>query len=313
MKIKLTENQTHKPVLADEVLRGLGLDSIAPLKKPGKYIDATLGHAGYVLEIVKKKAEVLGIDIDKEALKVAKQRLKQACPPTFGLNERGSFKLVLGNFKDIDTIAVENNFTEVDGIIFDLGVSSRQLMDPSRGFSFSNPNASLDMRMNKEIQNLKASDLLNLLRKDQLEDLFCVVMHKGEARRLSSLIIQRRVKTPFNKVEDLLEVVGKNLNFTGSLHPATKAFLALRMAVNSELENISISLPKAFELLKPGGRLLVISFHSAEDTIVKNYFRKLSSEGAGKLINNKPIVPTLNEISQNPRSRSAKLRIIARE
>jgi 16S rRNA (cytosine1402-N4)-methyltransferase len=307
---KLTEEQIHKPVLVEEVLRGLDLENIAHLKKPRKYIDATLGHGGYALEIMKYKVELLGIDIDKEVIKVAKSRLEKACPPTFKGNERRPFKLVLGNFKDIDLIARENGFELVSGIIFDLGVSSYQLTSPERGFSFSNPNALLDMRLDKDGLKLTASDLLNILRRDQLEELFSVVLTTKEAKQLSNLVVQQRRFGKFSLVGDFLRVINKVFKKDAKLHPATKAFLALRIAVNCELDNLKVALPKAFELLEPGGKLLVISFHSAEDRIVKNVFKNLVLSGKGELVNVKPITPQDSEIVSNPRCRSSKLRII---
>jgi 16S rRNA (cytosine1402-N4)-methyltransferase len=277
--------RVHKPVLVDEVLSYL--EENAPLKNQ-KIIDATVGTAGHSLEIVKRGAELLGIETDSEMIKVAEERLAG----------QGEYKLVNGNFKDIDSIVKKEGFDQVDAVIFDLGVANPQLISPERGFSFGNPEAVLDMRMDKEKQGVTAADLLNGLREDQLKTLFSRILYRSQANYLARRIIERRQNQPFKLVEDFLSVC-RELRVKPSLNPATLPFLALRMAVNSELENLEEALPKAFSLLRKGGRLLVITFHSAEEKIVRS-FKKVGD----------PIVPTEEEIRENPRSRSAKLFIL---
>ncbi len=279
------KEKVHKPVLVDEVLANL--EKKAPLKKQ-KIIDATVGTAGHSLEIVKKGADLLGIEADPEMIKAAEERL----------NGQGSYRLINGNFKDIDSIAKKEGFNEVDAIVFDLGVSNPQLTSSERGFSFGNPEAALDMRMDKEKQGVTAADLLNGLREDQLKTLFSRVLYRSQVNYLAKRIIERRQNQPFESVEDFLAVC-RELRVKPNLNPATLPFLALRIAVNSELENLEEALPKAFSLLKKGGRLLVITFHSAEEKIVRS-FKK--TEG--------PIVPKEEEIRENPRSRSAEFFII---
>jgi 16S rRNA (cytosine1402-N4)-methyltransferase len=302
----MKNNKYHEPVMVGEVLDYLKLD--APLERRKKYIDATVSTGGYSLEILKKGGEVLGIDFDPEILEVAKKRL-EACP-TPDNDIGGRFQLTQGNFKDIKKIALENGFKSVNGIVYDLGVSNLQLTSTTRGFSFAEENAPLDMRINKSDLSVKASDLLNGLREDQLEKLFQETLEFHNARRLAKLVIKTREEKPFYSVGDFLLTTKKVFNKKGRLHPATKAFLALRIAVNSELENVKESLPQAISLLGRGGRLVVVSFHSGEDAIVKNIFKKAEAERKVKIITKKPIFPTEEEIEKNAKSRSARLRAI---
>lgn len=298
----------HEPVMANEALYYLGLD--APLKNQAyKVIDATLGTGGYALKLCEKGAKVLGIDADQSMLELARERLETACPAS---DEKvgGSFKLVHGNFKDLVKIAQENGFLEVDGIVFDLGVSSLQLTSKKRGFSFSKKDAPLDMRIDKTAQKAKASDLLNALREDQLADLFSKVLSEGKAKKLSHEVVEKRKELPFSTVGDFLEATERIFEKRGKLHPATKPFLALRMATNSELENLEEAMPKAIKLLKEDGILVVVSFHSGEDAVVKDFFKKVESDGQGKILTRSPIGPSEIEVKRNPRARSAKLRAI---
>lgn len=286
----------HEPVLLSEVVSTLHIKSPLGGKK-ARYIDATVGAGGHSFELIKLGGEVLGIDSDREMLKLAEERLSG-----------GSHKLVYGNFRDIDRIARDNGFEKVDGIILDLGISSYHLERQKRGFSFVYKEEPLDMRLDPETQNVDAAGLLNTLREDQLESLFRVTMDRKSSRILSRKVVERRKKKPFLKVGDFLEVTG-GLRTKKGLNPATLPFLALRIAVNSELENLQEALPKALSLLEPAGRLVIISFHSGEDRIVKNFFREKETQGVGTAINKKPLVSTKEEIFKNPRSRSAKMRI----
>lgn len=297
--------------MVDEVLKALRVFALS--KEKAYFIDATLGSGGHSLKIVKRGGFVLGIEADEGLLKVAKKRLEKACPTP----ERGSrecFKLVNGNFINLDRFAKDVSLQKVDGILFDLGVTSFQLTSPGRGFSFSNPEAPLDMRIDVKAQKVTAADVLNALREDQLTSLFSVVLERRIAEKLARLILEAREKSKFTKVGDFLEVVKKvNELKVGKLNPATKPFLALRIAVNSELENIKIALPKAFDLLRPKGRLAVISFHSAEDRLVKNFFREKEKEGKAKIVTKKPLEPRKDEVDKNPRARSAKLRVLVKK
>ena len=300
----------HEPVLLKEVLEAA--KPKAPLKKQVYAIDATVGTGGHTEGLVKAGFKVLGIEADKEMLELAAKRLANACP---ALNQggSGSYKLVLGNFAELDKIAIEAGFERADVIIFDLGVSTLQLTSPTRGFSFRQALAPLDMRLNRKEQAVTGADLLNSLRQDQLSDLFAVVLSPGVAKKLAKIVCQQREIKPMTTVGDFLEVIERVIKTKKRLHPATLPFLALRMAVNSELENLKQALPKAFDLLNPGGRLLVISFHSGEDRIVKHFFRQMVSQNLARNLTKKPILPTEKEIEANPKSRSAKLRVLQKK
>jgi len=289
------ESNLHESVLVKEVLEALHI------KKTGKYIDATLGNGGHTLEILKSGGEVLGIDLDPKMLGIAEKRLKDS-----GLT---GYKLVNGNFTNIERIANQNGFNPVDGILFDLGVTNLHLKDLERGFSFENSEALLDMRIDPESQGVKASDLLNVLREDQLTDLFNVTLDPGAAKWVTGRVIHARNEKTIMTVGDMLEICeGLKTGKTG-LNSATLPFLALRIAVNSELSNLEEVLPKAFDLLASGGRLVVISFHSGEDTIVKNFFKEKVRLGA-TAITTKPVLAGFEEIGTNRRARSAKMRVI---
>lgn len=296
----------HKPVLANEVIVAFNLESGAPLNYQSRYIDATCGSGGHTLALVKYGGKILGIDSDLSALKVAENVLKKACPTPENIQ---TYNFVHGNFINIDKIARKFGFTDVDGVLFDLGVSTPQLTSNFRGMSFGAKDAQLDMRIDPTTQSIKAFDLLNILRKDQLLDLFSVVYSKPMAKRIALNIANFREEKPFLTVGDFLKAL-RFLPKKGMLHPATKAFLALRVAVNSELENLKTALPKAFNLLKKGGRLIVISYHSGEDTLVKRFLLREETEKNGLIISKKPIVASNEEIEINPSARSAKMRVL---
>lgn len=272
--------------MVNEVLKSLyqDKDKESHFNKSSQIIDATLGTGGHSNAIIEKGGNVLGIEADPKILEIAKDRLKS----------KGKF--VLGNFVDIEKIAKENKFNKVTGIIFDLGVSNIHLLDDDRGFSFSDSNQLLDMRLNPNIQGVKASDLLNALDKTQLTNLFLKVVSFDSAKKIAERIVNQR---PIKTVGDLTLVI-KDLPHKRSLNPLTLPMLALRIAVNSELENLDESLPKAYDLLSKGGKLLVITFHSGEERIVKNFFQK-----RGEVI-----LPSQEEIFNNPKSRSAKLYVL---
>jgi 16S rRNA (cytosine1402-N4)-methyltransferase len=302
----------HKPVLLSEVVEFLGLKKLAHLKTQAKFIDATVGGGGHSYEIVKNGGYVLGIDDDEEILEVARKRL-EACP-TMNQAVHGRFTLVSGNFRDIDKVAKDKGFDKVQGIIFDLGLSSFHFDSASRGFSFKNPSALLDMRLNRHIQEVTAAKLLNSLSRKNLEKLFSRILDFKEARILSKNIILSRSEKEIKTIGDFLEIIKRSIK-RGSkkgLHYATLPMLALRIAVNSELDNLKEALPKAFKLLKPNGKLVVISFHSGEDTLVKDYFKRQSFKGSAKVITKKPILSKTKEVKDNPRARSAKMRVLER-
>ncbi len=283
-------NNYHTPVLLHEAIEFLNV------KPSGLYIDATLGGGGHALEVAKRGGKVLGIDTDQDAVEYVSKIIDE------------KIKVTRGNFKDIDIIARENDFTNVDGILFDLGVSSHQLETAGRGFSFQKEGP-LDMRMDNTLA-VKASDLLNALPQKELFELFKNFGEERHAYALAKNIVSARVVGPITTTRDLVEIVDKTVHSKEDKHKATRAFQALRIAVNDELTALSEALPKAFGLLKSDGRLVVISFHSLEDRIVKEKFKKLEEEGQGEILTKKPIEPSLEEVQGNPRARSAKIRAI---
>jgi 16S rRNA (cytosine1402-N4)-methyltransferase len=270
------------------------------IKKGSLYIDATLGTAGHTLEIIQGGGKVLGIDADIKMVELAQKRLK-------GLKD---FKLIHGNFTKIDAIAKENDWQPVNGIIFDLGVSNIHLKDLERGFSFENPEAELDMRLDPGNLEVKAKDLLNVLREDQLEDLFNITLDPGPAKWITGRVLHSRAAKPIATVSDMLEICQGLVTGRHGLNEATLPFLALRIAVNSELDNLKDALPKAFELLEPGGRLIVISFHSKEDEIVKDFFKEKSLEARAEIVTQSPVRADDSEVERNRRARSAKMRVL---
>jgi len=292
---KEMESNLHESVLRKEVLEGLHIE------KTRNYIDATVGNGGHTVEILKNGGNVLGIELDPAMLAIAEKRIKD--------HKFKNFKLVNANFTQIDKIAEENGLTPVSGILFDLGVTNLHLKDTQRGFSFANPEANLDMRIDPVTQGVGAADLLNVLREDQLRDLFEATLEPGAARWISGRVVKARSEKNIETVGDMLEICKGLKTGKGSLNEATLPFLALRIAVNSELDNLSEALPKAFKVLGKGGRLVVISFHSKEDVIVKEFFKEKAAEGS-KILTHKPILATSRELDINKRSRSAKMRVL---
>jgi 16S rRNA (cytosine1402-N4)-methyltransferase len=245
---------------------------------------------------------VLGIDVDRDAIEYIKKNKKPE-----------NLILARGNFRDIDKIASEYNFDKVAGIIFDLGVSSHQIDDPKRGFSFQNQGP-LDMRMDESL-GVRALDLIKILTKGELNEIFTKFGEETRAWAISDAIVRARSIKPIETTTDLAQIIEealreKRLSFENNrAGQSKKVFQALRIAVNDELNAISETLPKALKLLEKNGRLCVISFHSLEDRIVKRKFLEFEKRKIGKIITEKPIIPTDQEIKRNARARSAKLRI----
>lgn len=300
----------HIPVLTDEVLKYLN-------PKPNEnFIDATLGEGGHSLAILKKilpKGKILGIELDGEILKIAEEKFK---------TER--IILVNDNFKNLKEIVnTTPNFQkkfgghyDVSGILFDLGLSSWHLEKSKRGFSFKK-NEILDMNYTPKSQSdfgghrLTAGEIVNTWPKEEIEKILREYSQERFSRRIAKKIIEERKKRPIVTTFDLVKVirgaVPKNYE-RGRIHPATRTFQALRRAVNEELENLKKALPQAIEILKKSGRIVVISFDSLEDRIVKKIFRGEAQKGKVKILTKKPIRPTREEMKLNPRARSAKLR-----
>jgi 16S rRNA (cytosine1402-N4)-methyltransferase len=308
----MDKKASHIPVLLDEVLKGLNL-------QPGQhYIDGTLGaggHAEAILQAIAPDGQVLGLDADPVALNSARQRLAP-------YNDR--VHLVNANFSQLTTIAHSYDFVPVHGILLDLGLSSMQLGDAERGFSFQNEGP-LDMRYDPS-GPITAADLVNSLSQSELADLLYRFGEERRSRRIARAIVAAR---PVNSTRELAELVARAVGGRrgARIHPATRTFQALRIAVNDELETLSSALSDGITILAPGGRLAVISFHSLEDRIVKNFFLQESKDcicppeqltctcghrATLRIITRKPITASNGEINANPRSRSAKLRVAER-
>ncbi len=269
------------------------------IKKGKKYIDATLGGGGHTAEILKKGGVVLGLDQDQEAVERLRQRFETE------INERRLI-VMKGNFMNIGNIAQDNGFEKVDGALFDLGMSSDQF-ESNRGFSFMKDEL-LDMRMDSDL-GVTAADLVNALSQKELSGLFSRLAQVERAGEIAGAIVESRKLHPVKTTKELVEIISSVPAYRRQkdLHPATKVFMALRIAVNNEPENLEMALPQAAGLLETGGRLTVISFHQGEDRIVKQFFRNGQRFGI-KEINNKPVMAGEEEVQLNPRSRSAKLR-----
>lgn len=280
----------HFPVLVREVIENLISENFEI------FVDATVGGGGHACKILEhnKKIRLIGLDIDEEALELAKKNLEPY---------RERVRLIKGNFKDLKRILNEEGIFSFDGILFDLGLSMYQLKS-NRGFSFSD-NSMLDMRMDLS-QRKTAFDVVNSYRPDELKRIIREYGEEFKAGAIARAIVEKRKKTPIRTAAELAAIVEKIKGKRGKIHPATKTFQALRIEVNRELENLSNGLKDAIEMCAPGGRIGVISFHSLEDRIVKDTFKR---DERIKVITKKPIVPTYEEIKINRASRSAKLRI----
>lgn len=270
------------------------------------YLDATLGDGGHSIEIIKRGGKVIGLDVDPQALERVKGRLGE-----LGKLERlGEFKLIQGNFRDIKNLLNQQTDTKgqkLAGAIFDLGVSSLQLETPDRGFSFMHEGP-LDMRMDPNLQ-VKALDLVNALNKGELYELFNKLGEENNSRSLAQALVFARKVKPIKTTRELAEIIEKRLGARRKINPSTQVFQALRIAVNDELNAIKEGLAQIKDLIEENGRIVVISFQSLEDRIVKNCFREWKEKGMGKVLTKKPLTPKKEEIMLNPRSRSAKMRV----
>ena len=306
-------NDYHIPVLYYETLDNLVINP------DGIYIDCTLGggsHSEGILERLSDKGLLLSIDQDTNAIEYSKKRLEK-----FG----SKWKVFKGNFENIDTIAYMAGVDKVDGILMDIGVSSKQLDDPKRGFSYRY-DVKLDMRMNTE-QKISAYDVVNTYSEEQLSKIIFEYGEERHARKIAKLIVEERKSSPIEKTSDLIALIKRAYPERASKHPAKKTFQAIRIEVNRELEVLENAMSKAVELLKVGGRLAIITFHSLEDRIVKNKFKDLATAckcpkdipicvcgGVKKfeIITKKPIIPIDDELKNNNRAHSSKLRILER-
>lgn len=301
---------SHISVLLAECIEGLDI------KPDGIYVDGTCGGAGHSCEIAKRLTDggrLIGIDRDPDAIKAATARL-----------EPYNAKVLHGNYSEIEALAHSEGIEKVDGVLLDLGVSSHQLDTLERGFSYHG-DAPLDMRMSQE--GATAADLVNTLPHAELSRIMFEYGEEKFSRRIADEIIKRREIKPIETTSELADIITTAVpaKFRREKNPCKKTFQAFRIAVNCEFEHLNKGLDDAFELLKPGGRLCVITFHSLEDRIVKQRFASFckgcicppdfpqcvcGKTPRGKLVNRKPIEATPEELEANIRSRSAKLRII---
>ncbi len=289
----------HIPVLLTEAIDALHVS-------PGVwYIDATFGRGGHTRALLEKGAHVLALDVDQTAIEFGKESFAEEV-------RQGKLILVRENFAQLATIVQklqdEKKIGEVSGILFDFGTSSNQLKDAQRGFSFSD-NGELDMRMDDRL-GVKAKDLLALLSEKQLTHIFTELGGEHEAWRIARAIVARRQVKAIQTVAELVEVIEKTKRERrGHLHPATKVFQALRIAVNDELQSIELALPQAEKILQKGGYIVAMSFHEGEDRIVKHMLKKWEETGLGEVVTKKALSATEAEIAKNNRARSAKLRV----
>lgn len=298
----------HLPVLYQEIIHALRPHA------SGRYVDGTVGaggHARGILEACAPDGELLGLDLDPQALALARETLAP-----FGTRAH----LAQASYASLPQQLGPLGWDAVDGIVLDLGLSSMQLDTPERGFSFQH-DAPLDMRFSPA-NTVTAATLVNTLDEDELADILYRFGEESDGRRIARAIVRAR---PLQTTRQLAEAIEKVIPHRKGIHPATKTFQALRIAVNEELASVAEALPKAVAALRSGGRLAVISFHSLEDRIVKGFFHEQSRDLVNppytpiyaeerkaivKEISRKPIVPSDEEIKNNPRARSAKLRIV---
>src|SRR5665648_65724 len=299
-------NSFHIPVLTKEILNYLNL------KKGGVYIDCTLGGGGHsktLLEKIYPYGLLIGIDQDIEAIETAKEELK---------SYRDKVKIIKGNFKNLEEILSDIKIKTVSGIIFDLGVSFHQLKEKDRGFSFKE-DSHLDMRMDLN-QEFNADILINSYSEKDLAEIFEKYGEERFSKRIARLIVIERKKENINTTKQLSDLVIRSLprtkkRHTWRIHPATRIFQAIRIEVNQELKALEKGLNQAIRVLENKGRVCVISYHSLEDRIVKHQFKEVEREGKDKgnyglkIITKKPIIPSLEEVEDNPKARSAKLRV----
>jgi 16S rRNA (cytosine1402-N4)-methyltransferase len=291
-------NFSHTPVLTVETIEGL---HIANGKK---YIDATIGGGGHASLIMQNGGVVLGIDQDEDALEyVAMNQEKRI--------KDKELVLVHGNFINIKGLAIENGFGNVDGILFDLGVSSYQLDSARRGFSIKHEEK-LDMRMDTS-KGMSAFEVVNEYPRDRLIEIFYRYGEEHNAQEIAEAIVAIRKKGEITTTKELAQIIEKVPHKSESIHPATRVFQAIRIEVNGELDAIKEGVGAGIELLNSKGRIVVISFHSLEDRIIKKMFEEWKREGRGTIVTKKPLIARGEEIMKNKRSRSAKLRVFEKD
>ena len=292
----------HTPVLLKEVIEGLAL------REGDIVVDATFGDGGHAREICKKigtSGALIGLDLDEEAIQQGGAITKECAARIFLEKE---------NFKNMDRVTSLHGFTHVNKIVFDLGLRSHEIEESGRGFSFRKDEPLLmTFEAHPREETLTARDIVNFWNEEDLARAILMYGEERYARRVARTIVAERKKRTIEKTGDLVAILEKSIPFRYQhrrLHFAAKTFQALRIIVNDELGNLTIALKKAGEILTPGGRIAVISFHSLEDRIVKRFFLELKNQGNFIRITKKPIIQSSEEREKNPRGRSAKLRII---
>ncbi len=303
----------HIPVLYEETLENLVKNS------DGVYVDCTLGGGGHsegILKRLSEKGNLISIDQDQEAINFAGKRLEEY---------RNKHQIFKDNFLNLDTVIYMAGFEKVDGILMDIGVSSKQLDDPDRGFSYKY-DTRLDMRMDKS-SPFSAYELLNQYPEEEISRIIYEYGEERHARKIARFIVEARSQKPIETTGDLVAIIKRAIKGKSQKHPAKKTFQAIRIEVNRELDVLKNSIEKAVDSLKPGGRLVIITFHSLEDRIVKNMFKEMSLEcicppellickcnhkAKVKLVTRKPIIPKNNELDFNNRAHSSKLRVVER-
>lgn len=306
------DNSYHIPVLFNECIDNLILN------KNGIYLDCTLGGGGHsegILEKISDNGKLISIDQDIMAIDFAKKRLEKY----------KNWKVFQNNFENLDVVLYMAGIDKVDGILMDIGVSSTQLDDPARGFSYRY-DTPLDMRMNQD-SDLSAYDVVNKYSESELSKIIFEYGEERFARKIAKLIVEEREKNTIKTTGELVSIIRKAYPSRSQKHPAKKTFQAIRIEVNKELEVLDTAITKAVDVLKVGGRLGIITFHSLEDRIVKNKFKKLATKctcppelpicvcngkAKVKIITKKPIVPQNDEVGENNRAHSSKLRIVER-
>jgi 16S rRNA (cytosine1402-N4)-methyltransferase len=285
----------HKPVLLKEVIENLNINP------DGIYIDATVGAGGHAKEILKKlskKGQIIALDVDETAVKIANDNL----------GHYHNVRIYNENFINIPELLKNLGINFINGILFDLGVSNMQLSVPERGFSFQ-LDGNLDMRMDKN-KEINAEYIINKFSYEELVSIFKNYGEERYSKRIAKKIIEKRRFQPIKTTLELANIIKSAVPYSNmKIHPATRVFQALRIYINNELENLDKVLNSIWKLLVKGGRIEVISFHSLEDRIVKQTFNKLKKENILNIITKKPIMPSEIEVRENPRSRSAKLRV----
>lgn len=288
----------HRPVLLQEVLQWLNP------QPGGKFIDATIndgGHALAILERIVPEGKLLGIEWDGELLKQLEVKIQKS-------KIKNNLVLINDSYVNLKNIAEREGFTGADGILFDLGLSSWQLEESGRGFSFQKDEI-LDMRFNKQIP-ISALEIVNTWPEGDLVKIFREYGEEKRAEKIAKEIVAARQKGIIKTSRQLAEVAKRMSPSGGKTHPATKIFQALRIAVNQELANVEQGLKAGFAVLSPGGRLAVISFQGLEDKIIKKYIKELKQTGEAEMITKNAVKPSWEEVKNNPRARSAKLRVI---